>query len=182
MAARARHGTRAAGRSVRQRREAEGGAATTAGATTTAGGGAHDGRGRRCHDYAAGGGAARSSRKDTGKVTLLSAGEPEEVAAYQKIFDDLINSKTDYKAEVVSAGDFEQQFQIQAAGGTLDVAAAPQPGAIPALVDKGEIVALEDLGFNIDELNDAASASPSWRSASTTGSTTASRPTSTSRA
>jgi len=93
------------------------------------------------------------SIKDTGKVTLLSAGEPSETDAYQKIFDDQINSKTKYKVEVVPAADFEQQFQIQASGGTLDVAAAPQPGAIPALVDKGEIVALEDMGFNIDELN-----------------------------
>jgi ABC-type glycerol-3-phosphate transport system substrate-binding protein len=112
------------------------------GATTTAGGAA---------TTAAGG--ATNFLEDTGKVTLLSAGEPEEVAAYQKIFDDMINANTDYKVEVVSAGDFEQQFQIQAEGGTLDVAAAPQPGSIPALVDKGSIVALEDLGFNIDELN-----------------------------
>ena len=33
------------------------------------------------------------------------------------------------------------------------MAAVPQPGAIPALVDKGSIVSLEDLGFNIDDLN-----------------------------
>ncbi len=38
-------------------------------------------------------------------------------------------------------------------GGTLDVAAVPQPGAIPGLVDKGDLVSLEDLGFNIDDLN-----------------------------
>ena len=137
-------------------KKAEGGAATTAGATTTAAGGGATttaAGGGATTTAAGGGGSTIAPGKNTGKVTLLSAGEPEEVAAYQKIFDDLINSKTDYKAEVVSAGDFEQQFQIQAAGGTLDVAAAPQPGAIPALVDKGEIVALEDLGFNIDELN-----------------------------
>jgi alpha-glucoside transport system substrate-binding protein len=120
----------------------EGAATTAAGAATTAAGGA---------TTAAGG--ATNFLEDTGKVTLLSAGEPEEVAAYQTIFDDLINANTDYKVEVVSAGDFEQQFQIQAEGGTLDVGAAPQPGSIPALVDKGSIVALEDLGFNIDELN-----------------------------
>ena len=91
--------------------------------------------------------------KDTGKVNLLSAGEPEEVVAYQAIFDDLINSKSNYKAEVESSGSFEEQFQIRAEGGTLELAAAPQPGAIPALVDKGSIVALEDLGFDISELN-----------------------------
>ena len=51
------------------------------------------------------------------------------------------------------SGNFEEQFQIRAEGGTLDVAAVPQPGAIPALVDSGSIVSLEDLGFDIDELN-----------------------------
>jgi alpha-glucoside transport system substrate-binding protein len=100
---------------------------------------------------AEGGGGAL---ENTGKVALLSAGEPEETDAYQVIFDDLINANVDYEVEVVPAGDFEQQFQIQAEGGTLDVAAVPQPGAIPELVDKGSIVALEDLGFDIDELND----------------------------
>ncbi len=54
------------------------------------------------------------------------------------------------------SGDFEEQFQIRAEGGTLDVAAVPQPGAIPALVDAGSIVALEDMGFDIDELERAA--------------------------
>jgi alpha-glucoside transport system substrate-binding protein len=90
--------------------------------------------------------------EDTGTVNLMSAGEPEEVEAYQTIFDDLINSQTEYQAEVESVGDFEQQFQIRAEGGTLDVAAVPQPGAIPALVEAGSIVSLEDLGFDIAEL------------------------------
>jgi alpha-glucoside transport system substrate-binding protein len=99
-------------------------------------------------------GGGGGALENTGKVTLLSAGEPEETDAYQAIFDDMINSETDYDVEVVPAGDFEQQFQIQAEGGTLDVAAVPQPGAIPDLVDKGSIVALEDLGFDIGELND----------------------------
>ena len=92
--------------------------------------------------------------EDTGRVNLLSAGEPEEVEAYQEIFDDLINAETDYEVEIESAGNFEEQFQIRAEGGTLDVAAVPQPGAIPALVESGSIVSLEDMGFDIDELND----------------------------
>jgi alpha-glucoside transport system substrate-binding protein len=91
--------------------------------------------------------------ENTGTVNLMSAGEPEEVEAYQAIFDDLINSKVDYEAEVESVGSFEEQFQIRAEGGTLDVAAAPQPGSLPALVESGAIVALEDLGFDIEELN-----------------------------
>jgi alpha-glucoside transport system substrate-binding protein len=102
-------------------------------------------------------GAAEPSEgqeENTGSVNLMSAGEPEEVDAYQEIFDDLINSETDYDVEIESVGDFEEQFQIRAEGGTLDVAAVPQPGAIPDLVDSGSIVALEDMGFDIDELND----------------------------
>jgi len=92
--------------------------------------------------------------ENTGEVNLMSAGEPEEVAAYQTIFDDLINSETDYDAEVEAVGDFEEQFQIRAEGGTLDVAAAPQPGAIPGLVESGSLTSLEDLGLDVDALTD----------------------------
>jgi alpha-glucoside transport system substrate-binding protein len=84
----------------------------------------------------------------------MSAGEPEEVEAYQTIFDDLINSEADYTAEVESVGDFEEQFQIRAEGGTLDLAAAPQPGAIPGLVESGSLTSLEDLGMDVDALTD----------------------------
>ncbi|MBA2281928.1 MAG: carbohydrate ABC transporter substrate-binding protein [Acidimicrobiia bacterium] len=83
----------------------------------------------------------------------MSAGEPEEVTAYQEIFDELINADADYAVEIESVADFAQQFQIRAEGGTLDVAAVPQPGAIPALVESGSIVSLEELGFDIEELN-----------------------------
>ena len=40
--------------------------------------------------------------EDTGSVNLMSAGEPEEVDAYQEIFDELINSETDYTVEIES--------------------------------------------------------------------------------
>jgi alpha-glucoside transport system substrate-binding protein len=101
-----------------------------------------------------GGDGGAEQLEDTGSIKLLSAGEPEETDAYQEIFDELINAETEYEVEVVPAGDFEQQFQIQAEGGTLDVAAVPQPGAIADLVDKDRLTSLEDLGFDIDELND----------------------------
>src|SRR4051812_35747638 len=99
------------------------------------------------------GSTTAGQKANTGKGNLMSAGEPEETQAYQKIFDDMINSKVDYKVTVESVGNFEEQFQIRAKGGTLDVAAVPQPGAIPKLVDQGSIVSLEDMGFNIDDLN-----------------------------
>jgi alpha-glucoside transport system substrate-binding protein len=103
-------------------------------------------------DSAGGDNSSGGGGKNTGKVNLMSAGEPEEVSAYQKIFDDLINKDADYKVTVESVGNFEEQFQIRAQGGTLDVAAVPQPGAIAKLADDGNIVSLEDLGFNIDDL------------------------------
>src|SRR5262245_65275567 len=102
-------------------------------------------------------GAAEPSEgqeENTGTVNLMSAGEPEEVDAYQEIFDDLINSETDYEVEIESVGDFEEQFQIRAEGGTLDVAAVPQPGAIPDLVESGSLTSLEDLGMDVDALTD----------------------------
>jgi alpha-glucoside transport system substrate-binding protein len=92
--------------------------------------------------------------ENTGEVNLMSAGEPEEVEAYQAIFDDLINSEADYTAEVESVGDFEEQFQIRAEGGTLDLAAVPQPGAIPGLVESGSLTSLEDLGMDVDALTE----------------------------
>jgi alpha-glucoside transport system substrate-binding protein len=104
-------------------------------------------------EAADGGDAVAGQLENTGSVQLLSAGEPEETEAYQAIFDELITADADYDVEVVSAGDFAQQFQIQAEGGTLDVAAVPQPGAIADLAEQGHIVSLEDMGFDIAELN-----------------------------
>jgi alpha-glucoside transport system substrate-binding protein len=93
-------------------------------------------------------------QENTGTVNLMSAGEPNEVDSYQQIFDDLINSETDYEVEIEAVPGFAEQFQIRAEGGTLDVAAVPQPGAIADLAEAGHIVSLEDLGCDIDELND----------------------------
>ena len=92
--------------------------------------------------------------EDTGTVNLMSAGEPNEVEAYQQIFDELINSETDYEVEIESVPGIAEQLQIRAEGGTLDVAAVPQPGAIAEFAAAGQIVSLEDLGFDIQELND----------------------------
>ena len=56
---------------------------------------------------------------------------PRRSTAYQEIFDELINADADYNVEVESVGDFEEQFQIRAEGGTLDVAAVPAAGGDP---------------------------------------------------
>jgi alpha-glucoside transport system substrate-binding protein len=92
--------------------------------------------------------------EDTGTVNLMSAGQPNEVEAYQEIFDELINAETDYDVEIEAIDAIVEQVQIRAEGGTLDVAAVPQPGLITELAAAGDLVSLEDLGFDIAELND----------------------------
>src|SRR5690606_26038215 len=72
----------------------------------------------------------------------------------QDVFDDVINADADYEVEIEAAGNFEEQLQIRAEGGTLDVATLPQPGAIADLAASGSIVSLEDLGFDIAELEE----------------------------
>lgn len=91
---------------------------------------------------------------DTGSINLLTAMEPEEVAPIQAIFDEMITADADYEVEVEASGQFEEQLPIRAEGGTLDLAAVPQPGAVVEMAARGQIVSLEDLGFDIDELND----------------------------
>ncbi|MGZ5294762.1 MAG: ABC transporter substrate-binding protein [Actinomycetota bacterium] len=91
--------------------------------------------------------------EDTGNVNVLSAVEPEEATAVQGVLDDQINADADYVAEIESSGNFEEQLQIRAEGGTLDVALLPQPGSVAALAASGNILAIEDLGFNIEDLN-----------------------------
>ena len=105
-------------------------------------------------DDEGGGGGGGGGGDLSGTIVLMSAGEQNEVAAYQEIFDELINAEVDYEVEVEQVGTFEEQFQIRADAGTLEVAAVPQPGSIPELAEEGKIVALEDLGIDVDALSD----------------------------
>jgi alpha-glucoside transport system substrate-binding protein len=89
--------------------------------------------------------------EDTGTVNVLNAMEPEEAEVVQGVVDELITSETDYDVEIEASGSFEEDFQIRAEGGTLDVALLPQPGAVADAVDQGA-VSLEDMGFDITEL------------------------------
>ena len=91
--------------------------------------------------------------EDTGTVNVLNAMEPEEAEVVQGIVDELITSDADYDVEIEASGSFEEDFQIRSEGGTLDVALLPQPGAVADAVDQGA-VSLEDMGFDIAELED----------------------------
>ena len=99
------------------------------------------------------GGTATGGSSNTGSVNVLSALDPKEAGPMQKVFDDLINSQTDYKAEIEADANFEQDVQIRAQAGTLDVILLPQPGAVVEQAKAGNAVSLEDMGFNIDDLN-----------------------------
>jgi alpha-glucoside transport system substrate-binding protein len=99
-------------------------------------------------------GGSGTGEPNIGTVNVLSAGEPEEADAYQAIVDDLINADADYKSEIEFSGDFETQFQIRSEAGTLDVALLPQPGAVADQAASGNAVSLEDMGFDISQLED----------------------------
>jgi alpha-glucoside transport system substrate-binding protein len=92
--------------------------------------------------------------EDTGTVNVLNAMEPEEAEVVQGVVDELITSEADYDVEIEASGSFEEDFQIRSEGGTLDVALLPQPGAVADAVDQGA-VSLEDMGFDIAELNES---------------------------
>jgi alpha-glucoside transport system substrate-binding protein len=94
------------------------------------------------------------TEENTGTVNVLSAVEPEENAVLQGIADELINTETEYQVEFEQSGDFEQQVQIRAEGGTLDVILLPQPGAVQAQAASGNAISLEDLGFDIAQLEE----------------------------
>jgi alpha-glucoside transport system substrate-binding protein len=95
-----------------------------------------------------GGGAG----EDTGSVNVLNAMEPAEAAVVQGIVDELITPEVDYETEIEASADFETQVQIRAEGGTLDIILLPQPGAVLDQAASGNAVSLEDMGFDIAEL------------------------------
>jgi alpha-glucoside transport system substrate-binding protein len=94
------------------------------------------------------------TEENTGKVNLLSAVDPKEGKQIQdKVIDPDINgAQTDYTAEIEADGNFEQDVKIRAQAGTLDLAMLPQPGALPDLVATGNAVSMEDMGFDIGQL------------------------------
>jgi alpha-glucoside transport system substrate-binding protein len=90
---------------------------------------------------------------NTGRVNALSAVEPEENEILQTIADELINPNVDYTAEFEQSGNFEEQAQIRAEGGTLDTIILPQPGSVGDYIDLGAI-SLEDLGIDVAALQE----------------------------
>jgi alpha-glucoside transport system substrate-binding protein len=99
-------------------------------------------------------GGASNTEPNTGTVNVLNAMEPEEAGPIQDIVDRMITKDADYKAEIEASGDFEEQVQIRAEGGTLDVILLPQPGAVIDQAASGKAISLEDMGFDMQKLED----------------------------
>jgi alpha-glucoside transport system substrate-binding protein len=90
---------------------------------------------------------------DTGRVSVFGAPTGDEGAAIQKVIDDNINSQVEYTAEYEGSDSFEEQVLIRIQGGNPDdIAIYPQPGALVEQAQQGNLIALEDLGFDIAEL------------------------------
>jgi alpha-glucoside transport system substrate-binding protein len=99
--------------------------------------------------------AGVSQGANTGEVTVLNAMEPEENTAVQAIVDELINANVDYKAELEASSEFEEQMKIRIDGGNPpDVAMYPQPGSVIEQAKAGTLVALEDLGVDMNLMNE----------------------------
>jgi alpha-glucoside transport system substrate-binding protein len=90
--------------------------------------------------------------ENKGTVNVLNALEPAENKVLQAITDDQITPEVDYKTEFEVADDIAQQIQIRSEGGTLDVVLVPQPGAVVQQAEDGNAVSLEDMGFDIADL------------------------------
>mgnify|MGYP006314699993 CR=1 FL=1 len=99
-----------------------------------------------------GDGATPATEENTGNVNVLNALSAEEGEALQTLVDDQINPEVDYVVEIEASDQVEEQFQISAEGGTLDVTLTPQPGDVIDQAAAGNAISMEDLGFDIAEL------------------------------
>ena len=100
------------------------------------------------------GGGGGGEEENTGTVNVMNALEPEENEVLQNISDEIIAPDADYDVEFEQVDDVAQQIQIRAEGGTLDVVLVPQPGAVQEQAAGGNAVSLEDLGFDMGQLEE----------------------------
>lgn len=89
---------------------------------------------------------------NTGSINVFSAISADENSALQDIWDETQADQVDYEVEFETSENFEEQVPIRAQGGTLDVILLPQPGGVIDHAASGRAVALEDMGFDIAEL------------------------------
>jgi alpha-glucoside transport system substrate-binding protein len=100
-----------------------------------------------------GGTTGAAQEENTGTVNVLSALAAEEADTLQTLSDDTYGSQVDYQVEFEGSEQFEAQLQIRSQAGTLDTILLPQPGAGKDQAASGNALSLEDLGYNVDDLN-----------------------------
>lgn len=100
-----------------------------------------------------GGSGGAAQEENTGRVSIAGANTGAEGDAIQTVIDENVNNTADFTATYTGSDTFEQNVLIQIEGGTPpDIATFPQPGTVIEQAQQGNVIALEDLGFDIAEL------------------------------
>lgn len=103
----------------------------------------------------AGGGAAAAQEENVGRVDVAGAATGPDGQAIQEVIDEGVNSQADFTATYTGSDAFETNIVIQIEAGTPpDIGFYPQPGAVVEQAQQGNLVSLEDLGFDIAELEE----------------------------
>jgi alpha-glucoside transport system substrate-binding protein len=89
------------------------------------------------------------------QVTIFGAPTSVEADAINSVIQEFFNEPTGANAVYEGSDSFEEQVRIRIEGGNPpDIALYPQPGAVIEQAELGNAVSLEDLGFDIAELED----------------------------
>ncbi|MBY5160909.1 ABC transporter substrate-binding protein [Salsipaludibacter albus] len=99
-------------------------------------------------------GAAVNQEPDTGEIAIAGAASGDEANAIQGVIDEGVNDVQDeFTATYTGSDSFEQNVIIQIEGGTPpDIGFFPQPGTVIEQAAQGNAIALEDMGFDIADL------------------------------
>ncbi|HEY7470239.1 MAG TPA: ABC transporter substrate-binding protein [Acidimicrobiia bacterium] len=109
------------------------------GATTTAGGG----------DGTAAGGEGNAADAQFALFGAPTGVEGDALAGFVDVYNGEVGSDITY----TGVAEFEEQLRIQVDGGNPpEVAFTPQPASICAYADEGALASLEDMGFDIAEM------------------------------
>ncbi len=87
------------------------------------------------------------------EVTVFGAFSSIEADAVNAVIDSMIEPNVDYTAYYEGSESFEEQIKIRVEGGNPpDIAMYPQPGSVVEMAASGDAIALEDLGFDLADL------------------------------
>ncbi len=87
------------------------------------------------------------------EVSIFGAFSGVEADAVNEVIEEKFNGPTGANAFYEGSDSFEEQIKIRVEGGNPpDIAVYPQPGSVVEQAEAGNAIALEDLGFDIAEL------------------------------